>query len=79
MGFFKEKQVSPTFEQQNYDGMNGYGDDYRGGSGYDETAGCPPHTTERKLMLRIDAHVMPFLCIMYRTQSLTISTWHYHN
>ncbi|PHH60015.1 hypothetical protein CDD81_2183 [Ophiocordyceps australis] len=26
---------------------------------------CPPHTTERKLMTRIDLHVMPFLCIMY--------------
>lgn len=27
---------------------------------------CPSHTTERKLMARIDLHVMPFLCIMYR-------------
>jgi len=27
---------------------------------------CPPHTTERKLVARIDLHVVPFLCIMYR-------------
>ena len=26
---------------------------------------CPPHTTDRKLMWRIDLHVVPFLCIMY--------------
>lgn len=26
---------------------------------------CPPHTTERKLIAKIDMHVVPFLCIMY--------------
>ncbi|CAG9952820.1 unnamed protein product [Clonostachys rosea f. rosea IK726] len=26
---------------------------------------CPPHTTERRLMTKIDLHVVPFLCIMY--------------
>jgi len=26
---------------------------------------CPPHTTERKLVARIDRHVIPFLCILY--------------
>jgi hypothetical protein len=26
---------------------------------------CPPHTTERKLITKIDLHVIPFLCIMY--------------
>lgn len=26
---------------------------------------CPPHTTERKLVTRIDFHVVPFLCILY--------------
>ncbi len=26
---------------------------------------CPPNTTERKLLTRIDLHVMPFLCVMY--------------
>lgn len=58
MGFFsKEKEQPPP-----------YGDDTIETNGYnsDEPARCPPHTTERKLMLRIDAHVMPFLCVMYR-------------
>ncbi|KAF4584158.1 putative transporter [Ophiocordyceps camponoti-floridani] len=32
---------------------------------WQQTAECPPHTTERKLLARIDMHVMPFLCIMY--------------
>ncbi|ORY12252.1 MFS transporter-like protein [Clohesyomyces aquaticus] len=26
---------------------------------------CPPHTTERRLVTKIDLHVIPFLCIMY--------------
>jgi hypothetical protein len=26
---------------------------------------CPPHTTEGKLLWKIDYHVVPFLCIMY--------------
>ncbi|KAF2200482.1 MFS general substrate transporter [Delitschia confertaspora ATCC 74209] len=26
---------------------------------------CPPHTTDRRLVHRIDMHVVPFLCIMY--------------
>lgn len=26
---------------------------------------CPPHTTEKKLVYRIDLHVIPVLCIMY--------------
>jgi hypothetical protein len=26
---------------------------------------CPPHTTERKLVSKIDWHVLPYLCIMY--------------
>ena len=26
---------------------------------------CPPHTTETKLVTKIDLHVIPFLCIMY--------------
>ncbi|KAF2280629.1 MFS general substrate transporter [Westerdykella ornata] len=38
--------------------------------GYDDEAvvepiQCPAHTTERKLVTRIDLHVIPFLCIMY--------------
>lgn len=30
-----------------------------------ETVLCPAHTTERKLVTRIDLHVIPFLCVMY--------------
>jgi hypothetical protein len=26
---------------------------------------CPPHTTEKKLMAKIDIRVIPFLCILY--------------
>lgn len=26
---------------------------------------CPPHTTEKKLMARIDAHLLPFISILY--------------
>ncbi|KAI1854633.1 hypothetical protein JX265_007498 [Neoarthrinium moseri] len=26
---------------------------------------CPPHTTERKIVSRIDLRLMPFICIMY--------------
>jgi hypothetical protein len=26
---------------------------------------CPPHTTERRLVNKIDWHVVPCLCIMY--------------
>lgn len=26
---------------------------------------CPPHTTERRLVARIDLRVVPFLCVMY--------------
>ncbi|KAF2861832.1 MFS general substrate transporter [Piedraia hortae CBS 480.64] len=26
---------------------------------------CPEHTTERKLLARIDLHVIPFLCVLY--------------
>ncbi|KAF2490958.1 MFS general substrate transporter [Lophium mytilinum] len=34
---------------------------------YDDDLGavCPPHTTERRLVNKIDWHVLPFLCIMY--------------
>ncbi|KAF1849892.1 MFS general substrate transporter [Cucurbitaria berberidis CBS 394.84] len=30
-----------------------------------ELVACPPHTTESKLVTKIDLHVIPFLCIMY--------------
>lgn len=33
--------------------------------GNDEIVECPPHTTERKLVAKIDLHVVPWLCVMY--------------
>jgi MFS family permease len=30
-----------------------------------ELVQCPAHTTDRKLLTKIDFHVIPFLCIMY--------------
>ncbi|KAI1484015.1 MFS general substrate transporter [Daldinia eschscholtzii] len=36
------------------------------GTEYDELhIPCPPHTTERKLMTRVDWQLIPFLCILY--------------
>ncbi|KAJ9642369.1 High-affinity nicotinic acid transporter [Coniosporium apollinis] len=34
---------------------------------YDEDlpVACPPHTTERKLITKIDLHVIPYLCVLY--------------
>lgn len=33
---------------------------------HDEAAiQCPPHTTEARLLAKIDLRVLPFLCIMY--------------
>ncbi|KAM0271646.1 hypothetical protein ACHAQH_009014 [Verticillium albo-atrum] len=31
----------------------------------DANVQCPAHTTERKLLTKIDFHVLPFLCVMY--------------
>lgn len=42
-------------------------DDYDGAAErYDELGVvCPPHTTERKLMTRIDWHILPFISLLY--------------
>lgn len=78
MRFFRgssEKQASPSSSldnpqyAQNYPGAHGYGDDSYPAppQDYDDNlqVQCPPHTTERKLVTKIDWHVIPFLCIMY--------------
>lgn len=54
---------------QNYPGALGYGDESPRNEDYDTNlpVQCPPHTTDRKLITRIDLHVIPFLCILYRT------------
>ncbi|KAF2467041.1 MFS general substrate transporter [Lindgomyces ingoldianus] len=38
---------------------------YDGNYNDDLCVECPPHTTERRLVYRIDLHVLPFLCVMY--------------
>lgn len=78
MGLFsrnEKEKVSPTSSldngnyPQNYPGATD--DSYGGRHGddvpYDDDlhVQCPPHTTERKLVRRIDLHVVPFLCILY--------------
>lgn len=39
-----------------------------------EEVQCPSHTTERKLMAKVDMRVVPFLCIMYLLAFLGTST-----
>lgn len=36
-----------------------------GNSSEDEVVKCPSHTTEFRLLTKIDLHVVPFLCVMY--------------
>ena len=66
MRFYIENQDSPT-SPPDYREASGWGDDIPVTNGYDDDmpVQCPPHTTERKLLARIDLHVVPFLCIMY--------------
>jgi hypothetical protein len=48
---------------QNYPGAN---EAYVGEPDYDQdNVPCPAHTTERKLLTRIDLHVIPFLVLLY--------------
>lgn len=60
----------------NIDGEKGETEEFSGNntyhpgltdSDYDEGTGavCPPHTTERKLIARIDWHLMPFVIVLY--------------
>lgn len=69
LGFGKsEKESSPSDEDiqyvQNYPGAND--EALAGDVGYDpNNVQCPAHTTERKLLARIDLHVIPFLVLLY--------------
>ena len=49
---------------QNYPGAN---EAYVGDPDYEDPSSvpCPAHTTERKLLARIDLHVIPFLVLLY--------------
>ena len=70
MRFFGEKKRDPD-SPLDYPNGNGYHDDVPVTDGYEDDlhVQCPPHTTEQKLVQRIDLRVMPCLCIMYRTFS----------
>ena len=72
MGLFGEKsKTSPNSSLDNsqypqyYPDTNGYSGGNADRYGDDLEVECPPHTTERKLVRRIDLHVVPFLCILY--------------
>ncbi|KAF2461689.1 major facilitator superfamily domain-containing protein [Lineolata rhizophorae] len=60
MRFFREKEAPSSDDQPRYVAN---ADE----AAYDEDlhVRCPPHTTERRLVNRIDFRVVPFLCIMY--------------
>jgi hypothetical protein len=48
---------------QNYPGAN---EAFAGDPDYNpNNVPCPAHTTERKLLTRIDLHVIPFLVLLY--------------
>lgn len=73
-GMSEKKQPSPSSSldngqyPQNYPGAADGGEQpYETTGEYDEDlhVQCPPHTTERKIITRIDWRVLPFLCILY--------------
>lgn len=67
MGFpWREKKAAPPDVVQD----TGSQDTERVGAIHEQLpanlpAECPPHTTERKLVAKIDLHVVPWLCVMY--------------
>jgi len=74
LGSEKNETVSPVSSLDNEagirNGTNVYDPAQRSNGGepaeYDELAiVCPSHTTEKKLMTKIDFRVIPFLCILY--------------
>lgn len=57
-GMTKESGGSPDYHQERVE--NGYSGEY------DELGVvCPPHTTEKKMMARIDLHILPFISLLY--------------
>lgn len=57
----KDVQTSPDFNAQKSEPQ--FNGDYSDEAS--ELVQCPPHTTEAKLLRKIDLHVIPWLCIMY--------------
>ena len=61
-GWGEKKAAAPPPEV--IEGTSKEQDTERAGS-TDDHVECPPHTTESKLVSKIDRHVLPWLCIMY--------------
>ncbi|KAF1810173.1 MFS general substrate transporter [Eremomyces bilateralis CBS 781.70] len=61
MFWSSEKKPSSIGDVDNQDAVP----EYHGPDPDDVEVSCPTHTTERKLVNKIDFHVIPFLCIMY--------------
>lgn len=73
-GMSEKKQPSPSSSLDNSQYPQNYPraadsseQPYETTGEYDEDlhVQCPPHTTERKIITRIDWRVLPFLCILY--------------
>lgn len=50
---------------EDFDGGSPLSFDQERATSYQDSIQCPPHTTPRKLALKVDFHVVPFLCILY--------------
>ncbi|MCJ1245141.1 hypothetical protein MMC30_002342 [Trapelia coarctata] len=63
----EKPEASPDSEERNVPGNNYYDPEFANtGAEYDELGVvCPPHTTERKLLAKIDLRVIPVLSILY--------------
>jgi MFS family permease len=61
--FGKKEKVEAQATPESFDGAPKYDATYD--PDVSQEAVCPSHTTERKLVHKIDLHVVPFLCIMY--------------
>jgi len=58
-----EVDREPGFKAE---GSNYYGPNIVADAEYDDlNVRCPPHTTEKRLMAKVDFRVIPFLCILY--------------
>lgn len=53
---------SPPFHGDSSEDGRGVVDELVGGGAVPT---CPPHTTEKKLMARVDAHLLPFVSLLY--------------
>lgn len=75
MKFFREKDALDT--ETDYRESDGSDQNRATTADYDDDllVQCPPHTTEAKLIRKIDFKVIPFLCIMYRMPCACVAHW----